>query len=225
MNGPWPLIADIGDVIGFLIFVVFLIISVVGSLANKWRQMQEEAARRARPQRPPRQPRPLDDEIADFLRTAGEHREAGQRRPGGAPVGTTPPRPAPSRPGAPLPSRPATPPPRPPVEQPLEVIPLEPRPRHLAESLATRTLTTGSLGQLTTNVAEADDRLEDHLRQVFRRDLSSLGAGEEKAVSAPAAPLPSTAAVGLAAMLASGDNLRNAIILSEIINRPEHRWS
>jgi hypothetical protein len=37
--------------------------------------------------------------------------------------------------------------------------------------------------------------------------------------------LPATAAAGLAAMLASPTSLRQAILLSEIINRPEDRWS
>jgi hypothetical protein len=37
--------------------------------------------------------------------------------------------------------------------------------------------------------------------------------------------LPSTAAAGLAAMLASPGDLRQAILLSEILARPEHRWS
>lgn len=220
MNGPWLLGADIGDFIGFLIFLLFLIVSVVGSLANKWRQMQEEAARRGRPPRPPRQPRPLDDEIADFLRTAGERREtAGQPRPG-----TPPPRPAttPSRPVR-TPTRPASPPSRPVVEQPREVKPLESHPGRLVETLATRTLTTGGLGQLTTEVAQADDRLQDHLRQAFSHDLSSLGPQETGVPLSPSA-LPPAAAAGLAPLLASADSLRNAIILSEILHRPEHRW-
>jgi hypothetical protein len=225
MNGPWPLIADVGDLIGFLIFLLFLIISVVGSLANKWRQMQEEAARRARqprPQRPPRQPRPLDDEIADFLRTAGERREGGKPRPSGGPPGAPPPRPAATRP-----SQPPTPPPRPRTEEPLEVKPLETGPRRLAEELATRTLTSGSLGHLSSDVAQADDRLESRLRQTFAHDLSTLSAKPSVSPSSPAepaTPLPPTAAAGLTALLASGANLRNAVILSEIINRPEHRW-
>lgn len=225
MNGPWPLIADVGDLIGFLIFLLFLIISVVGSLANKWRQMQEEAARRGRPprpQQPPRQPRPLDDEIADFLRTAGERREAGRPRPGGGPAGAPPPRPA-----ATHPSQPPTPPPRPRPEEPLEVKPLETGPRRLVEALATRTLASSSLGQLTSDIAQADDRRESRLRQAFPHDLSTLSAKPSPGPSPPAetaTPLPPTAAAGLTALLASGANLRNAVILSEIINRPEHRW-
>jgi len=226
MNGLWLFGADVGDFIGFLIFLLFFIVSVVGSLANKWRQMQEEAARRGRPQRPARPPRPLDDEIADFLRTAGERREpAGQQRPGSPPARPAPARPsaAPPPPPARAPVRPAPPPPRPPVEQPREVKPLETSPGRLGETLATRTLTTGGLGQLTTEVAQADDRLQDHLRQTFNHNLSSLGSQEASVPLSPSA-LPPTAAAGVAPLLASAESLRNAIILSEILNRPEHRW-
>jgi type IV secretory pathway VirB10-like protein len=225
MNGLWPMAISFE----MLIAVLFVIISIVGSLANKWRQMQEEAARRNRP-RPAARPqaqRPLDDEIAEFLRTAGERR-------GGAKPGTRPssgPASAPPRPAAP--ARPAAAPrptqlsPRPPVEPPLEVRPLETRHGSLGEPLTTRSLAAGDLGQLTTEVPQEEARLNEHLRTAFGHQLSTLGRQDMTGTAAaPSAgeSLSATAAAGLAALLASGEGLRNAVILNEILNRPEHRW-
>jgi len=216
MNGLWPMAISFET----LIVLLFLIISIIGSLANKWRQMQEDAARRNRP-RPALRPaqRPLDDELAEFLRTAGERREA---KPGARPSSGSagaPPRPA-------VPGRPAQLPPRPPMEQPLEVRPLETRPGPLGEPLTTHSLAAGDLGQLKTEVAQEEGRLHEHLRTAFGPPLSTLGLQDMTGTPAApsAAPLSASAAAGLAALLASGEGLRNAIILNEILNRPQHRW-
>jgi len=37
-------------------------------------------------------------------------------------------------------------------------------------------------------------------------------------------PVPATAAAGLAAMFADPGDLRQAILINEILQRPEHRW-
>lgn len=219
MNAPGLLAADIGDLVGFLIFLMFLIISVVGHFANKWREMQEEAARRARARRPapPRpQHQPLNDEIAEFLRTAEQ-----RRRPGGAPP-ATPPRPA-------SPPRAPALPPRPLAEQPVDVQVVEPRPGRLRETLSSRRQMVEVSQE--SQVAQADDRMEGHLHQVFDHQLASLSVGEVGSTASfagepllQAVPLPLTAAAGLTALLASADSLRQAIVLSEILNRPVHRW-
>ncbi|MEN6495853.1 MAG: hypothetical protein ABFD16_16345 [Thermoguttaceae bacterium] len=223
MNGLWPMAISFET----LIVVLFVIISIVGSLANKWRQMQEEAARRNRP-RPAARPqaqRPLDDEIAEFLRTAGERR--GGAKPGARP--SSGPASAPPRPAAPARPAPAARPtqPRPPVEQPREVRPLETRHGSLGEPLTTRSLAAGDIGQLTTEVPQEEVRLNEHLRTAFGHQLSTLGRQDmtgTAAASSAGESLSATAAAGLAALLASGEGLRNAIILGEILNRPEHRW-
>lgn len=218
MNGLWPMAVSFET----LIFLLFLIISVVGSLANKWRQMQEEAARRNRPRPAPRpSQRPLNDEIAEFLRTAGERRG----KPGAPPNGgsaSAPPRPAaPSRPAAT--PRPVQRPPRPPVEQPLEVRPLETRPAPLGEPFGTRSL-AGDLGQLKTEVSQETARLNDPLRQAFSHQLTTLSPKDTPAPTSPSASSLPAAPIGLAALLTSGEGLRNAVILNEILTRPEHRW-
>ena len=88
------------------------------------------------------------------------------------------------------------------------------------------------VGERLPKVGEtADARLHD----VFDHGLSRIGAvpGESARPAQPeeaTAPedritsLPATAAAGLAAILASPVGLRQAILLNEIFQRPEHRW-
>jgi hypothetical protein len=218
MNGPWPLAFDAGDLIKILMILLFLVISVVGHFANKWREMQEEAARRARARRPsppsPQQ-RPQDDEIAEFLRNANQRQR---------PAGHQPPPPPP-----PSPTRPSVFPPRPRVEEPLEAEVVAPSTGHLRETLAARTLTSSSSGPLGGEVAQSDDRLQGHLHQVFDHQLSDLSTGEASSTAPTAgqfrSPSPAMApSAGLVSLLTNADSLRQAIILSEILNRPEHRW-
>ena len=81
----------------------------------------------------------------------------------------------------------------------------------------------------------AEDVMEDHLHDVFDHDLGMLdGTPGESAEAARAeeaetpddrvSPVPVTAAAGLAAILADATGLRQAILLNEIFQRPEHRW-
>jgi hypothetical protein len=113
-------------------------------------------------------------------------------------------------------------------EKPAEIKPVESPPATLGAPLAKRNLTTSGLGQLTPEAAEADDRMEDHLRHAFGSQLATLESTEGTAATPPApsqsVSLPPPAAAGLAAFFSSSDNLRNAVILSEIFNRPEDRW-
>jgi len=76
--------------------------------------------------------------------------------------------------------------------------------------------------ELGEEVVHAESHFEEHLHSVFDHQLGRLGEG-----SAPKpgeAGIPATAAAGLAAMLADAQSLRQAIVLSEILSRPEHRW-
>ena len=73
------------------------------------------------------------------------------------------------------------------------------------------------LGGLSASVDEADERMDEHLHKVFDHTLGQLGSKTEPE------PAPQAAA-GYANFLRSRKSIREAIILSEIINRPEHRW-
>lgn len=211
MRALLPL-ADIGQLIGVVIFVLFLVISVAGQLATKWREIQQEAQRRAGPRRPPPTQGPLEKEIAEFLRTAGQ-----RRRPGQVPSAAAPN------------ARPPEVPARAPIEQPLEAEIIEPEAGHLREALQTRRLVSVT----PKEVSQADQRLQEHLHGAFNHHLGPLAAGEARAEPAatgstatqePAMTIPPAALAGFGALLASGESVRQAIILSEILTRPEHRW-
>lgn len=75
---------------------------------------------------------------------------------------------------------------------------------------------------LGEEVGEADERLEEHLNDAFDHKLGTLKhadldpSSEEKSSE--------SSLQGLQQLLRSKSALRNAIILREIIDRPDHRW-
>jgi hypothetical protein len=71
---------------------------------------------------------------------------------------------------------------------------------------------------------------ESHLKQTFAHQVGTLApasadslAAQNRAAAAAAAATGSKQALPIAALL-SGGNLRNAVILNEIFQRPEERW-
>ena len=86
--------------------------------------------------------------------------------------------------------------------------------------------------KLGGEVAAADTKIEQHLKEVFGHGISKLAAKPGETASPPT---PQTAgifqdqpaalpAAGLAALLNNIDNLRQAIVLNEILQRPSDRW-
>jgi len=84
----------------------------------------------------------------------------------------------------------------------------------------------------------ADNQFDRHLHQAFDHKLGRLGPSVVEAPPPPptvepspdlsgatAVEIPPTFAAGLAAMLSDTDSVRQAIVLSEIIHRPEQRWA
>ena len=88
--------------------------------------------------------------------------------------------------------------------------------------------------KLGGDVAAADTKIEQHLKQVFGHGISKLAAqgGETAAPPKPQLagffqdemPVLPAAGAGLAAMLNNIDDLRQAIVLNEILQRPIDRW-
>jgi hypothetical protein len=125
----------------------------------------------------------------------------------------------------------------PPAETPV-VLEAVPEPDSLTEHV--RQQAPGPrFGGLDSDVGEhlagADEVVGEHLHQVFDHRVGRLeGTPGESTHAAQAEEaespedridaLPQTAAAGLAAMLAEPTSLRRAILLSEILQRPEHRW-
>jgi hypothetical protein len=226
-----PIVAGIGDFIGILIFILFIVISVVGQIAAKWREAQEQARRRAGQRPLPRpapapapraagQPRagagqdPLKDEIGEFLRRAAERRGAAQGRPG------PPPPPPPPQ------ARPAQMPAARRVEEPIDVEIVEVRPplsrrptKQVRQPLGTPRTAAEALGH---DIEQADERMAEHLHKVFDHDVGTLRHAQSSVQVH--GPLPQTTAAGLAAMFSDPTRLRQAILMNEILQRPEHRW-
>ena len=211
--GLWAI--DIGDLIPIIVFILF-IISAIGKLLIKQKPQRPGQPGQAKPGQPPRPAQPIgdvEDEIADFLRRA-----VGQR--GGRPQ---PPQPAP----------------QPAVAQVVE--PEVTRPvggrvsRHVGEHLDTAEFEQRA-AQLGDEVADADDEMGRRLHEKFDHEVGRLAqtpgesatASEVLEAAEPqdrVAEFPTTAAAGLPAMLANAQSIRQAIVISEILTRPEHRWS
>jgi hypothetical protein len=92
--------------------------------------------------------------------------------------------------------------------------------------------TVRRLDRLGDNVEAADDDMDAHLKSVFDHRVGSLPSKQRSigpapspndstsALDAPAAPAP----IDFAALLGDGQNVRKAIVMSEILQRPEQRW-
>lgn len=218
MIGFLPLIADVGDVIGIVVFIVIGLLSVVSQIMNKAKEDKQKAGpppgQRQRPQaRPQQQQRTLANEIDQFVQQASQRRAEGSRQQ------------APRRPAAPQPRTPAQP--RTAAQPLVEAVPVELLEPMSEESGGLGPQRLGALGshRLESRLEQADENMEEHVHQAFDHKLGQLGrtpdATERK--SDPAA-IPPLAAAGLAAMLTDPANVRQAIILSEILQRPEDRW-
>jgi hypothetical protein len=85
------------------------------------------------------------------------------------------------------------------------------------------------------DVVESDEKIERHLKSVFDHSLSKIAATPGETASAPGAKLadtapeitmgiPSIAAGDVAALFGNPLSIRQAVIISEILNRPLERW-
>ncbi|MFP6604003.1 MAG: hypothetical protein VB862_15830 [Pirellulaceae bacterium] len=75
---------------------------------------------------------------------------------------------------------------------------------------------------LGEEVGEADERLEEHLHEAFDHKLGTLK--HEDLDPSTDEKSSESSLQGLQQLLRSKSALRNAIILREIIDRPDHRW-
>jgi len=192
----------LGDLVIFILVVVIAIVSYVIQQIGRLRQ----------PQRPPGAARggDVESEIGEFLRRAG--------RPRG-PQKAPPPRPAEQPVAAEI------------VETPVGGRVTE----HTQEYLNSSTFTRRA-AELGGEVAQADDLLQQRLHQKFGREVGRLGAVRGESARPPAVAeaegpedrvgeLPATAAAGLPALFSSTENIRRAIIINEILQRPQDRWT
>ena len=241
-----PLFAmDLEKIIPIIIFAIVVLSSIVSQFLAKQRQQQggrrpqrgpmDELQAGGQPGRPQaRKPAALEDEIGDFLRRAAKGggrqppQQAGPERAG------LPPRPVQARPKPSRPARPRAPVPRR-VQPPLAAEIVEPaRPpvgQGLGEQVA-RDINTADItrrvGELGQETSRATAKLDQQIHETFDHQLGNLRrqskaeAAEPEATREPA--LPITSAAGLSVLLSDAESLKQAIILNEILQRPDHRW-
>ncbi len=211
MSLPAPLAAaDIGQIIGIVAVVLFLLVT---KGAQMFAHMQRPPAGGPRRNAPPGRDSNVQSEIDEFLRRVSERRGRGQ-------AAAAPPR------------RPETPVTAQLVEEPLSDEPVGAGVGKQVEKYLDTEEFSRRTAQLGGEVAQADAEINQHLKQVFGHDVSQLAKkpGESAAppglaetpAAAPAAPAPALAA--LLALLGDAEGIRQAIVLNEILQRPEERW-
>ncbi|QDU94882.1 hypothetical protein [Lignipirellula cremea] len=152
------------------------------------------------------------DEIADFIRRAAARRQQQQQgRPAPAPP---PPAPAPPQQQRPPSRRPAAP-----MEPEIVEVQLVENQGGLSHRDA----------HLADDIEQTDERMEAHLHTAFDHQLGSLDSSTEvasiKEFSYDDKPVEKKGlAHDLLAMFRSKTDVRKAILMSEIFQRPEQRW-
>lgn len=229
-----PLFADVNPVgiILVIIFVISLISQIVAKLHEKVQEAAKEAERRARAAQRAAAARneQVDNEIGEFLRRTSGRANEPQGRPQPQQQAPQPPvpqrRPDAQRPFTP-PAKPAfAPPPLPSTQEAVaaEVVAGAGVNEHVRRSLSASKL--GQLGpQLQSKVEMTDERMEQHLHQAFEHRLGDLKARPAERLTQTTPTDASLGALALVAMLRDPAGARQAILLNEILSRPEHRWS
>ncbi len=106
-------------------------------------------------------------------------------------------------------------------ERDLEVI-AEPRTSIASRKLDT-TDVTGHANHLGDRLGQREERLESQRHKKFDRDLTTLDDHAKTVDQQQTAATGMTGSV-IADMLRKPENIRSAIILSEILKRPDERW-
>ncbi len=218
MTALAPLFAARNDWVPIAVLILFVVIPAIAQLVAKIRQQRKPAA--GQPQAgPAQQPAggKLEDEIGDFLRRAVR------------------------RQGAPDQARQAGAEPHNPVEPPVEaeIVPAGPVggqvQKHVGEYLDAGKFDRRA-SELGDEAAHSDERMGQRLGQVFEHEVGRLAGTLGESADAPgvakatqpedrAAEFPSTAAAGLFALLSNAQGIRQAIVINEILQRPEDRWT
>jgi hypothetical protein len=211
------LLADIDfqDVVKFLIILLIFGVPVIGQLIAKFRQMPPPGQR-------PLPPRPaLPDKLADQLEDFLHHRVA--QKPQAKPA-----RPAGLRSLSPQAPQPVH----------AEVVAEVPKPvggqvaEHVQQYLDQQDFDHRE-HELGKKVAQVAQKTDQHLQQVFSHRVSTLEAMPAEASSSAYEPpnlmgladdVPALFATGLLELLTTPESLRQAIVLNEVLHRPEERW-
>jgi hypothetical protein len=79
--------------------------------------------------------------------------------------------------------------------------------------------------ELGDQIELADDKLEARLHQTFDHQLGRLRATASETAATPhARPMTDVTPAEILGMLSNAESIRDAIVMSEILRRPEERW-
>lgn len=93
--------------------------------------------------------------------------------------------------------------------------------RHIGDPLRTQPLTQHAQS-LGADIAQADERMEEHLRQTFVHPVGTLAARRQAAAHQQAASSP--AAQEIRNLLTRPGGIQQLVVASEILRRPGERW-
>ena len=228
---------DVGGCVSLIVPVVFGVIWVLNQIFKNVNKAQPPAPR---PGAAPRRPAAaVDQEIEAFLRRAAQAKggapppgqPAAPQRPMNAPRPATAQRPRASQ----SPGRPAAPPPLPQANQPVRRLARTDEQPHSHESIEEhvgRHINTQDVGERADHLVKADravNELDQHVHRALDHQIGHLVSGAsspnptDTAATVAIAPA-SAAAAGILQVLSTPEQLRNAVILTEIFQRPEEVW-
>ena len=164
----------------------------------------------------------MSNELEEFLRRAAQRRAARQAQSAGGPPTAVPQPPTPTRTIAQ------------PVQEiqylePLEAEVIEAEPvakRHAVEQHVAQRLNTQEFAERVSHLAErveqADDQLESHVHAAFDHAVGKLS--HEAPAQVMRRDEESSLVKGLWTAFRDANRLQQAVLMSEILHRPEHRW-
>jgi hypothetical protein len=248
-----PLAANIGDLIEAAVVIILMVMGAASHLLTSKPKNKPPARRPVAPPPNPGapagqggQPLTLEEslrrEVEEFMRRA-QGREPAAPPKQAPPQRTVASRPAVQRPPAPRPAAQ-----RPPERRAAASPPSEPTVRRLTDAPGAQTTahspaTTAPLGSgvgqhvaehlggsqalaahaqsLGTNVATADERMVAHLQQKFTHQIGAL---QHQDTTTQTRAVRSPAAQALVDLLKQPGGMRQVVLASEVLRRPEERW-
>ncbi len=219
MNFLVPLLAAVNPdvVVKIVVLLLIFVVPAIGRLLATIRQMKQPPVGRPRPARPVAPD--VAEEIEEFMRRAAQRRNTQGTQP------ASPPTPMPAA-AEPLRAEVVA---EPPVGGQVE--------EHVKKYLDAEDFSRRSQA-LGEEVTQIDRDIGEHLHEVFDHQVSRLEVVPGEAAASPTAAEPSelaeaapVAAVvplvanGVLDLVNSPESLVQAIILNEILHRPEERWA
>ncbi len=196
-------------VVPLIMFGVWVFNRLMGGETPAAKQAKARQQARAKPPQPAGGERQrVEDEVGEFLRRAAQQR--GARDPVAPPAGPPPKPPRPARKPLDRDERRA--------DTARAESETSARAPELAPTIGSR-LSQRSVQAVEVKQAEA--AMESHLAEAFSHQVGTLGGERHPLDTDEAVSSPTT---DVAAMLRDPRSIRDAIIVSEILRRPEERW-